>query len=60
LSTIGTASLTGTVNIGRNSAGNFYFTGEMEEIILYPTNFTSTQQSNMCHNQFGWGTGVSC
>lgn len=43
-----------------SSASN-HFTGDFFEVGIWGSAFSSTQETNMCHNQFiYWGTATSC
>ena len=56
----GTATST-SINIGNNPSQNVGLTGHIGEAGLWPSGFSTTQQSNMCHNQYTyWGTSTSC
>lgn len=53
-------NLSGPLTIGADGFGDAY-TGDFFEGGIWGIAFNSTQQSNMCHNQFSyWGTAVSC
>lgn len=56
----GVGSLSQGPDIGRQSSGQ-WLTGEIAEVGLWPTGFSSTDEGNMCHNQFVYfGTSTSC
>ena len=62
---IGTLNLgTGVMYWGGNSYNSGYgsqFVGYATEFGLWPSAFTSTQQTNICHNQYiYWGTSTAC
>jgi hypothetical protein len=43
------------------SAFTEYMTGDVVEVLLYPTAFSNGDDTKMCHNQFSyWGTSTSC
>lgn len=49
------------LNMGSLNAASRFFQGNMAEVGLWPSAFSTTQATNMCHNQFNyWGTSVSC
>lgn len=54
------AASSGIISLG-TSAFSEYMTGDVVEVLLYPTAFTSGNDTSMCHNQFAyWGTSTSC
>jgi len=45
----------------QNSVGTNAFNGKLTEVGVWPVAFTTTQMTNVCHNQFTyWGTPTSC
>jgi hypothetical protein len=59
-SMVGTATST-SLNIGNNPSQNVGLTGNIGEAGLWPSGFSTQQQSNMCHNQYTyWGTSTAC
>lgn len=47
---------TGGASFGANT-----YAGKMTEVGIWPIGFSTTQQTNMCHNQFTyWATSASC
>lgn len=48
-------------NIGSYDGSSDYFTGEICEIGVWPSGFTSANATSMCHNQYTyWGGALSC
>lgn len=57
---MGTGDLSADYYLGAQS-GSSFLTGKITEVGVWPATFNSTQQTNMCHNQFTyWGTSTSC
>ena len=58
--TVGTSGMANTLSIGNDTFAE-NFVGKIAEAGAWGSGFNSTQQSNMCHNQFAyWGTATSC
>ena len=57
----GTAALSSAFGFGADNSPSTPWNGYLNEAGIWPSGFTSTQITNMCHNQFAyWTTAVSC
>lgn len=57
----GTNTLSNNYGICSDGAGGGFITATITEAGIWPSGFSSANQTAMCHNQFAyWGTSVSC